>query len=97
VTVLLFQLLIQAANASVMHNSDQLTFQLPYLPDQKSLMLGSRSFSQWGSDRAAGSIAYKSCQYVGYAELGPNHYSITVLTIPKIIDAQMTLIFRTWQ
>jgi hypothetical protein len=30
---------IKAANTSVMHNSDQLTVQLLYLPDQKSLML----------------------------------------------------------
>jgi hypothetical protein len=37
---------IKAANTSVMHNSDQLTVQLLYLPDQKSLMLRWCSFQK---------------------------------------------------
>jgi len=43
VTVLLSFLPIKAANTSVMHNSDQMTVQLPFLQDHKSLMLRWRS------------------------------------------------------
>jgi len=44
VTVLLSLLPIKAANTHVMHNNDQVTCELPYLQDHKSLMLGWRSF-----------------------------------------------------
>jgi len=44
VTVLLSLLPIKAASTSVMHNNDQVTGELPYLQDHKSLMLCWRSF-----------------------------------------------------
>jgi len=44
VRVLLLLLPIKAANQSVIHNSDQITVQLPYLQDHKSLMLCWRLF-----------------------------------------------------
>jgi len=44
VTALLSLLPITAANMSVMHNNDQVTSELPYLQDQKSLTLRWRSF-----------------------------------------------------
>jgi len=43
VTVFLSLLPIQAANMSVMHNNDQVTCELPYLQDHKSLTLRWRS------------------------------------------------------
>ena len=39
VTLLLSLLPIEAANTSVMHNNDQVTGDLPYLQDHKSLTL----------------------------------------------------------
>jgi len=50
-----------------MPNSDQITIQLPYLQDQKSLMLRGRLFSDLGSDYVAVSFAYKRCQYISDA------------------------------
>jgi len=50
-----------------MHNSDQITTQLPYSQDRKSLMHRRRSFSECGSDYVAFSFAYNGCEYVGYA------------------------------
>jgi hypothetical protein len=40
VTLLLAVLPIEAANTSVMHNNDQVTSELPYLQDHKSMTLG---------------------------------------------------------
>jgi len=58
---------IKTANASVKHNSDQISVYQPYLPNHKSLTLRWRSFSEWGAERVAVSYAYKSSQYIGYA------------------------------
>jgi len=44
VTVLLSLLPMKAANTSVMHKNDQVTGELPYLQDHKSLTLRWRSF-----------------------------------------------------
>ena len=46
VTVWLSLLPIKAANTSVMHNSDQITVELPYIQNHKSLILRWPSF-QW--------------------------------------------------
>jgi len=46
VTVLLSLLPIQAANTSVMHNNDQVSGELPYLQDHKSLTLRWRSLKR---------------------------------------------------
>jgi len=58
---------IKAANTLVMHNSEQISFQLPYLKDLKSLMLSWHSFPECGSDRVTLSYALKCCQYDAYA------------------------------
>jgi len=50
-----------------MPNSDQVTTQLQYLQDQKSLKLQWRLFSELGSDRVAVSFAFTSCQWMGHA------------------------------
>jgi hypothetical protein len=80
VMVLLSVLTMRAANTSVMHNSDQITVELPYLQNHQSLMLCWRSFSEWGGVCVAVSTAYTSCKYIGYENQRPNHGVITVLT-----------------
>jgi len=50
-----------------MHNNNQVTGYLPYLQDQKSLMLRWRSCKEWGDDRVAIFFANTSGQYVRYA------------------------------
>jgi len=82
---------------SVMHNSDQITVQWPYLRDYKSLTLRWRSFPERGGDRVAISFAYTSCQYVSYEEQRPDHCSMTGLTRPHIVEALLTLILRMGQ
>jgi len=67
VTVLLAPLPLKAANTLVMDNSNQMTFQLPYVQDQKSFMLRRHSFSECGSYQVACSFDGKGGQYVGYA------------------------------
>jgi len=61
VTVLLSLLPMKAANTSIMHKNDQVTGQLPFLKDHKSMTLHWRSCQEWGSDRVAISFANKSC------------------------------------
>jgi len=53
--------------------------------------------SEWGSDRVAFFFAYKGWQYVGYVNQGPNWLVITLHTLPKIVDAPLTLILRMGQ
>jgi hypothetical protein len=52
---------------SVMHNNDQVTCDLPYLHEHKSLTVRSRSCYEWGSDRVANPFWNKCGQYVRYA------------------------------
>jgi len=51
----------------MMHNNDQVTGELPYLQDHKSLTLHWRWYKEWGGDHVAISYANKSRQYVRYA------------------------------
>ena len=95
VTLLVALSPIQAANMSVIHTRDQITVQLPYLEDHKSLMLFWWSVLDWSADCLAVSVAYKRCQYIGYAYQQPDHCSITILTRPHITDAPLTLSLRT--
>jgi len=50
-----------------MHDSDQITVQLLYLYDHKSLTLHWRSVWKLGSHHVASSYADTGDQYVGYA------------------------------
>jgi len=50
-----------------MHNNDQVTGELPYLQDHKSLTLRWRTCQEWGGDRVAILFANKNGQYVRYA------------------------------
>jgi len=61
---------------------------------QKSLTLSWRSNSQWGSDRVACWFAHKGSQYNGYATQRLNQFTITLLTTPKIVDAELKLICK---
>jgi len=58
---------VKAANILVMHDSEQIGFQLPFIKDWKLLMLSLHSFSEWGRDRVALSFAYNGWHYVVYA------------------------------
>jgi len=66
-TVLAALLAIKDANTLVMHNSKQITVQLPYLQDVKSLTLHWHSYGECVIDCVAFSFAYRGCQYVAYA------------------------------
>jgi len=50
-----------------MHKNVQVTGELPYLQDHKSLTLRWRSCWEWGGDRITISFANESYQYVRYA------------------------------
>ena len=97
VTVLLYHLPIIAATTLVMPISDQITIQLPYLQVQKSLTLRWLSFPEWCSDHVAVSCAYTRCQYISYTLQQPSHYSITILTRPKIINTPLKVILSMGQ
>jgi len=66
VTVSVSVLPIKAAHTLVMDNSEQIGFQLNYLPQKISLTLRWRSVSECGCYRAAVSFAYKACHSVEY-------------------------------
>ena len=57
---------IKAAHTLVMDNSEQIGFQLTYLPQIILLTLRWRSVSECGRYRAAVSFAFKGCQSVEY-------------------------------
>jgi len=67
VTVSISLLPVKAALTLLMDNSEQIGFQLTYLPQQISLTPHWRSVSECGCYRAAVSFAYKGCQSVNYA------------------------------
>jgi len=92
VTVVLSLLPIKAAYMSVMHYSNQITMQLPYIPDQKSLTLCYCSFSEFGSDCVRFSFAYKGCQYFDYGSMLLHSPWIMQDTRPNIIAAPLMLI-----
>jgi len=47
---------------------------------------------QWSGDCVGITFSYMSCQYIHYEWLRPSHWWITVLTMPQIVDALLTLI-----
>jgi hypothetical protein len=49
-----------------MHNSEEISFQLPYIEHLNSLTFSWHSFSELGIDRVALSFAFKGCQYIVY-------------------------------
>jgi hypothetical protein len=66
VTVSISLLPIKAAHTLVMDNSEQIGFQLTYLPQKISLTLCWGSVSECGCYRAVVSFAYKGSQSVEY-------------------------------
>jgi len=80
-----------------MYNKEQITFQLPDLQDQNSVMLCWRSLSEWGSKCVAFSFALKYGQYVIYDRLHPITTLITHDARAKIFDTLLTIMFRMGQ
>jgi len=54
-----------------------------------------RSFSEAGSDRIAYLFADKGCQHAAYTSVQQFTTQITNDAKPKIVDALLTLIFRS--
>jgi len=80
-----------------MHNSDQVTFQLLYLQEQKSLTLLSHSFLGGGSDIVSSCFAYKGGQYINYGLMSLHIPWIVQDKRPKLVDDRLTLIVRMGQ
>jgi hypothetical protein len=57
---------IKASDTLIMHNSEQISLQLPYLKDINFLMVSWQSFSEWGSDHVTWTFVYKGRQFVVY-------------------------------
>ena len=66
VTMFVSLLAIKAANTSVMQNNDQVTGEIPYMQDHKSLTVRWYSSYEWVSEPIVISFANNSCQYVRY-------------------------------
>jgi len=75
----------------LMDYSEQIGFQLSYLPQKISLTLRWRSVSEFGCYHSAVSFAYKGCESVEYELQRANHFPIKLLTYPEIIDAPLML------
>jgi len=56
----------RAANTSFMDVCNQSTHRVPKIDSHKLLMLGWRSFPEWGSDNVTVAFDYNGCQYVSY-------------------------------
>jgi len=84
---------IQAAHTSIMGYCHHTTLPICKMPDHKPFTVHWCSFSEHGSNCVTLCLAYKGCQYVDYAQQWANHCPITLLTIPKIDDALLTLIY----
>jgi len=87
----------KAANISVMQNSEQITFEIPYLQDQKSLTLHWRSF--WGdcSDVVASIFASKGGQCIDCGLISLHTPWISPDAMARMVDALLMLILRMGQ
>jgi len=85
---------IKAANSFSLHHSNQVSYWLPDLQDQKLLTLSWRSFSEWGGEHVAFSFANKGVLDLIHECLQPIATQITQNSRPKFIDAALMLIFR---
>ena len=88
---------IKAAKTLIMHTNYQITSELPYLQDQKSLTLRWCSYSEWRREHVALSFSLKASQYHIYEWPQLIAMQITNDARPKIVDAPLTLIFRMGQ
>jgi len=62
----------------------------------KLLRLCWRSFSDWGWDHVAFTLAHQGCQYVDYGYQLANGIPMDLQTRSKTVDAVLTLTFRIW-
>jgi len=86
---------INTADTLIMDNSEQIASQTTYLHNQKSLTLCWRSFQACRCYHVTFSFAYQVGRYVSYGQQQANRFPINSLTRPKIVEAPLTLIFRT--
>jgi hypothetical protein len=86
-----------AGSTLVMDSSDQVTFKLPYIQDNKLLTVSCRSFSRWGREQNTSDFDMEGSQYVVYEWLQPITTYVTQDAHPKIIDALLIVIFRMGQ
>jgi len=91
-SMLLALLPIWAADTLFMTTCNLSPRRLPMTHDEESLMLLWCSFSWWGRERFTVSFAYKGSQYFVYDNWQPIAPQITHDTLPRIIDALLTLI-----
>jgi len=87
----------KAASTLLRDSSNQVTFQLPFLQDIKSLTLHWRSFSGWGREHDGIIFDMEGSQYLGDEWLQPFATEITHDAQPKIVETPLTLIFRMGQ
>jgi hypothetical protein len=83
------------ANTSIMGKCRSTALGLNKMQHPQLLMLCWRSFSEWRCDYVVFRFANKGCQYVDYGEQQGTCFSINLLATLKIVDALLTLIFRT--
>jgi len=87
----------KAAIKLVIDSSDQVTFTLPYLQDEKWLALCWRIFWSWGREPDTMILDVEGSQYLVYEWLQPSITQVTQDAQPKIVDAPLTLISRMVQ
>jgi len=97
VTMSISLLPVKATNTSVTCSSDQVTFRLHHLQDQKSWLPGWHSFLGCGSDNATSYFAYTASQYIDHGLMSFPSPWIVQDWRPKIVDASLTLILRMGQ
>jgi len=76
-------------------NNDHIVLWLTMIQGQQSLTLLWHSFSRWGRDHVTFSFSYKGWQYFVYDCLLPVATQITQDTWPIIVDALLTLCWRS--
>jgi len=81
---------IQAAKDITIHHSDQVSYLLPDLQDQKLLTLCWRSFSKWGTELVTVCFAYIGGQELICECLQPIATQITQQVRRKVFDALLT-------
>ena len=88
---------IKAANTLITNSNNQIASELPESQEQESLMLRWHTYSEWGRECVALSVAWKASQYHIYEWPQPIATQISNDARPNIIDTPLTLIFRMGQ
>ena len=86
---------VKASNTLIMDNSHSTAPGWYKMQHTKSLTLCWHSFSEWRCDYVAFCFPNKGCQHIDYGSQWGNCVTIHFLVRLKIVDALLTLIFRT--